>query len=465
VILLDRATRPGGVCQDLTIDGHRFEVGATLLSGFGPGGPLAMLSQRLGIRLAAAEADPAFQVALPSHRISLWAQPEAWWREIRREFPDEEATWRALWSELEAVAAEREQAAKLLPSLPPEGWTERLQVWRALTLRMLSPVPAKTRAILKRAQRTPLRTTMLRHGLGETSQRVVEAVLWYLLLRDPDGCSTLEAAVAFHQARGVSTIPGGSTALADTLAEKFQRDGGQLRLGAPVDHLLLEGGRVTGLVTAGGETIRARFVVADVPPGVLAGSLLPPRRRWRRPHALDGPWLPARVAQAMVLAVPEVLVPSELSGHCFVVQDPSRPAREENVVFVRSAPGADDPRGPGALRHLTVGRFVPVPPQGGEDSIEEELVEVLDELVPGVGGAMAFHRVLGPADLGEAWGRPSAAVWHGPDTRDWLGRRGLPHRLGWPGLLAVGEWTYPGRLVANVVAGAMRVVDLIAEST
>jgi phytoene dehydrogenase-like protein len=467
VILLDRATRPGGVCQDLTIDGHRFEVGATLLSGFGPGGPLAMLCQRLGISLPVTEADPAFQVALPNHRISLWTQPEAWWREIRREFPDEEAAWRALWSELEAVAAEREQAAKLLPSLPPERWRERLQVWRALTLGMLSPVPAKTAAILKRALRTPLRTTMLRHGLGETSQRVVEATLWYLLLRGPEECSTLEAAVTFQQARhGVATLPGGSTALADALAEKFQQDGGQLRLGTPVDHLLLESGRITGLVTAGGETIRSRFLVADVPRGVLARSLLPPSRSWhRRRHALDGPWHPARVAQAMVLTVPEVLVPSELSGHCFVVQDPRRPAREENVVFVRSAPGRDDPQGPGGLRHFTVGRFVAAPPQGGEDSAEGELVEVLDELVPGVGGAMAFHRVLRATDLEEAWGRPSAAVWHAADTRDWLGRRGLPHRPGWPGLLAVGEWTYPGRLVANVVEGAMRAVDLIAEST
>jgi phytoene dehydrogenase-like protein len=70
VILLDRATRAGGVCRDLTIDGRRFEVGATLLSGFGPGGPLTMLSQRLGISFPVAEADPAFQVVLPSHRIS-----------------------------------------------------------------------------------------------------------------------------------------------------------------------------------------------------------------------------------------------------------------------------------------------------------------------------------------------------------------------------------------------------------
>lgn len=464
VILLDRSSQPGGVCQEVVIDGHRFELGATLLSGFGPGGPLGMLCQRLGINLHIKECEPAFQVALPNHRISLWTRPEAWWREIRREFPEEEAAWRALWSELEAVAAEREQAAKVLPSLPPAGWKDRLQVWRALTPGLLSPVPARTGAILKRALRVSLRATMARHGLSETSQRVVEAALWYLLLRGADECSTLEAAIALQQARcGVVAIPGGATALVDALSEKFQRDGGQLRLGTPVDHFLLEGNRITGVVTAGGETIRARFLVADVPPEVLAGSLLPPRRRWRRP-ALGVSWHPEQLVQAMVLAVPEILMPSELSGHCFIVRDPRHPAREENVVFVRSAPGREDQQGPGALRHLTVGRFLVARPQGEENWAEGELLDVLDELVPGVGDARTFHRLLSPADLEAVWGRPAATVWHAADTREWLGQRGLPHRLGWPGLLAVGEWTYPGRLVANVVEGAMQVADLIAKT-
>ncbi len=464
VILLDQGSRPGGVCQEIVIDGHRFEVGPTLLSGLAPGGPLATLCQRLGISLSAKQSDPAFQVALPNHRISLWTQPEAWWREIRREFPDEETAWRALWSELEALAAEREQAAKLLPSLPPQGWKERLQLWRALTLGLFSSVPARTGAILKRALHTPLRATMARHGLGETSQRAVEAALWYLLLRGSDECSTLEAAVALQQARcGVVTIPGGAMALADALSEKFQRDGGQLCLRTPVSRFLREGNRISGVVTGGGETIRARFLVADVPPEILAGSLLPPRRRWRR-NALAGPWHPAQVTQAMVLAVPEALMPSELSGHCFVVRDPRRPAREENVVFVRSDSGREGQQGPGALRHLTVGWFVASRPQGEENSAEGDLLDVLDELVPGVAGATAFHRLLNPADLEAVWGRPAAAVWHAADTRDWLGKRGLPHRLSWPGLLVVGEWTYPGRLVANVVEGAMRVADLIAET-
>jgi phytoene dehydrogenase-like protein len=446
------------------IDGRRFEVGATLLSGFGPDGPLTMLCQRLGLSLPVSESDPAFQVALPDHRISLWARPEAWWREIHREFPDEEGGWRALWSELATVAEERAQAAKLLPPLPPEGWKERFHLWRALTPGLPSPVPAGTGAVLKRALGTPFRETMSRHGLGETSQRALEAALWYLLLRGPDACSTLEAAVALQQARnGIVALPGGVPALVDALSEKFQQDGGHLRLGTQIEHFLLKGHRITGVVAAGGETIRARFLVADVPAEILAGSLLPLRRWWRR-HALAGRWSAGRLMQAMVLAIPEALVPSELSGHCFVVRDPRRPAREENVVFVRSTSDELDPERPGALRHLTVGRFVASQWQGKEDSAEGELLDALDELVPGVGSAGVFHRLLRSTDLEEVWGRPAAAICHAADTRDWLGQRGLPHRVGWPGLLAVGEWTYPGRLVANVVEGAMQVADLIAQT-
>lgn len=467
VILVDRAPRPGGVSREQEIEGCRFDVGATFLCGFDPGGPLALLCQRLGVSLPVKECDPAFQVALPNHRVSLWAGPEAWRREIRREFPGEEAGWRALWAELEALAAEREQVVRQLPSLPPEGWRERLRLWRALTPGMLSPVPAKAAGVLKRAQRTPLRATLVRHGLGEAGRRIVEAPLWYLLLRDSDECSTLEAAVAFQQARrGVVAIPGGMTALVDTLAEKFQQDGGQLRLGTPVDHLLVQRGRVRGLVTASGETIRARWVITDAPPDVLAGSLLRRRYGWLpRRRGPGGPWRPARLMEAMVLAVPEALVPSELCGHCFIVRNPTRPAREEDLVFVRTAPAWGLGQEGGGPRCLTVGRFVAAQSPHDRAAVQDELLEALDEVVPGVGSAMVFHRELTPAALAELWGRPSAAVQYAAESRDWLGQRGLPHRWGWPGLLAVGEWTYPGRLVSNVVDGAMWVVELIARST
>ena len=467
VILLDRSSGTGGVCQPLVHDGYRFEVGPTLLTGFGPDGPLRLLCQRLGLNLPVKTCNPAMQVALPHHRLSFWAEPEAWWREIRREFPGDEAGWRALWAELTDLVQARERALQELPGLPPEGWGERLRVWRVLTLGTLSPGPAQSGAGLKRALATPFHATLNRHRLGESSRRALEAALWFLALRDASECSTLEAAMLLHQARhGTVAIPGGVAALVAALTEQFQKDGGQLRLGTPVARLHLEAGRVRGVITSAGETIRARWIVVNVPPGVLTGTLLPSRRRWLQGrNVVDGPWEPTFTGELMVAAVPEALFPSELSGLCFVVRDPYRPAREENLVFVRTTPAWDESQGPGGLRCLSVGRYVRLRPSSDEAAVEPDLLEAVDQLIPGAAGAMACHRILTSATLAKLWGRPAAAVQYGVKTPDWLGQRGLPHRLGWPGLLAVGDWTYPGRLVAQVVEGAMRVADLIKTET
>ena len=262
------------------------------------------------------------------------------------------------------------------------------------------------------------------------------------------------------------SIPGGVEALVEALTQKCVADGGHVRLGHAAARLLEEGGRIRGLVTEDGETILARWVVANVPPDVLTGTLLPPASGWfRRRRVPEGPWHPTDVAEAMAVVVPEALLPSELSGHCFVVPDPRRPTRGENLIFVRATPAWEEHQGPAGFRCLTVGRFIPLRHPDEETAAEAGLLEALDEVVPGVAGAMLFHRMLTPGELERIWGRPAGAVRYAVNSPDWLGQRGLPHRLDRPGLLAVGAWTYPGRLVSQVVEGAMDVADLICRST
>lgn len=466
VILLDRASQAGGVCQAVAREGYRFEVGGSLLCGFHPGGSLSLLCERLGVRLPTQECDLTLQVALPRHRISLLKDPERWWAEVRREFPESEGGWHALWSELLALGAERDRALRELPPLPPHGWVERLRGWHLLTFGKLAPVPGQPGGGLKKAQATPFRATLLRHGLDSASQQVLDACLGYLLVRTADECSTLEAALAFYRvAQGVVTLSGGPAALVEALVEQFRRDGGQLRLETAVAECLLEHRRVTGVILKGGETIRARWVVADVPPDILAGAMLPPRRGWfRRRGPLDVPWHASRVAQAMVLAVPERMLPSELGGHCLLVPNADRPVREENLIFVHTAPAAEGAGEADGMRCLTVGRFMP--PHAGADgeAAEAELIEALDQLVPGIQEAAAYRQWLSPAALAEVWGRPSAAVRYAADSHEWMGQRGVPHQVGWPGLLVAGGWTHPGRLLSDVVEGALRVADLITAS-
>jgi phytoene dehydrogenase-like protein len=164
-------------------------------------------------------------------------------------------------------------------------------------------------------------------------------------------------------------------------------------------------------------------------------------------------------AQTLAVAVPGAVVPSALSGHCFVIRHSDQPARDENLFIVRVSPPAD--AAGDALRMVTVSRFLRSQAHAADGESGADLFDALEELIPGAGEQAAFQQVLGPAALTEHWGRPAAAVRYAPESRDWLGRRGVAHEVGWPALYVVGDWTYPGRLVADVVEGAMEVADTI----
>ncbi len=464
VIVLERAAEAGGVCQPIRRQVDCFEVGGSLLSGFGPDRPLTRLCERLGLSLPVSPCDPPLQVVLPRHRVSLYAEPAPFWSEIHREFRTAEEGWRVLWSELEVLAAEHERVSLAFPPLPPEGWRGRVQFWGATARRRVSGLLGRADGRIAQAQTTSMRATLLRYGLDADAQQAVEAVLFYLLLQGADECSTLEAALAVQEVRrGVVTFPGGVAALVDALVRQLQEAGGRLRLEAEVAQCRLEQGRVVGAVLADGEAIRADVVVADVPPGILDGTLLPPRRGWfRRRPPRTGAWSPRLVTEAVLLSVPARLLPSELGGLCLIVPDAGRPPRDENLIFARNARARDADWAAEERRCLTIGRFIPSPREQDEPR-EAGLLEAPERVAPGVAEAADYREILQPTDLAAVWGRPAAAAAYVEAGRSWLGRRGAAHRTVWPGLFVVGEWTYPGRSLPNVAEGAMRVADLITQ--
>jgi len=463
VVLLDASAQVGGACLGMTQEGHRYDLGVGPITGAGPGGAIATLCERLQISLPTVACDPALQVALPRHRVDLPRSTEGWWPEIHREFPDDEEAWHELVSDLAALARDREELVRRLPPLPPDGWPDRFRCWRRLTLQRAVGVARPATRKLQAAAAMPFHATLAEYGLGAPSRQALEACLWFLSLRGADECSTLEAALALQRLRdGLAVVPRGPAALADLLAGQIRALGGEIRLQTRAARCVAERGRIAGVTTATGETIRARWVVTDVPPGVLMGDLWPAARgvvRRRAPSA--GPWEPRCVAQVLGVAIPAAHLPSELGYHCLVVGDAGRPARDENLAIVRRMTDGPADGATGGLARLCVGRFVP-PSATDEGRARRALLDALDQVLPGAEG-IAVHQWLAPAaTLAELWGRPMAAVRYAGDSRAWLGRRGLSHRVGWPGLLAVGEWTYPGRLLADVVEGALRVADVIA---
>ena len=77
------------------------------------------------------------------------------------------------------------------------------------------------------------------------------------------------------QLGGMPVPKGGGVKLVEGLAGIVRDAGGELRMGAEVEQVLVSGGRAVGVRLAGGETVRAdRAIVASVTPTQLYGDLL-----------------------------------------------------------------------------------------------------------------------------------------------------------------------------------------------
>jgi phytoene dehydrogenase-like protein len=75
---------------------------------------------------------------------------------------------------------------------------------------------------------------------------------------------------------GMALGRGGADAIIAALTRAIAAAGGEVRLGAPVQSIAIEGGAAKGVVLAGGERIEAtRAVIANLHPRVLFGKLVP----------------------------------------------------------------------------------------------------------------------------------------------------------------------------------------------
>ena len=81
--------------------------------------------------------------------------------------------------------------------------------------------------------------------------------------------------VAFAlEAAGAPVVKGGSGVAVKAFAALIAEKGGEIRTGADVDRIVVEGGRVRGVVLASGEQIGCGSVLASVAPGQLQERLL-----------------------------------------------------------------------------------------------------------------------------------------------------------------------------------------------
>jgi phytoene desaturase len=284
VVCLEAQPQPGGQCATLAEDGFTVDLGPpAIFDRAAVEEAFAAAGARLDAHVRLEELDPAFGVVFPDwERVLFHRSVERTAQELERLCAGDGERYGALMAWLEMV--EPDLAA--LRARPPRGGLRD--------------------ALSAERRRHPLfHAQSLRAFLAGrlTGARAVEALSSLVRLdgQEPDAAPAPAAAAALRALHrgGAWQVAGGSARLAAGLAAAARGAGVDLRLGAPVAQILVDGGRAAGVRLASGETIAARAVVATPHAGAVYGALLgdgAPRRAARAVAGLEMVGAPLQVA-------------------------------------------------------------------------------------------------------------------------------------------------------------------------
>jgi phytoene dehydrogenase-like protein len=290
------------------------------------------------------------------------------------------------------------------------------------------------------------------------------------------------AYVLFHHVMGETDgvrgvwgyVRGGMGALSEAIAAAARAAGAEIRTGAPVARILVEGGAARGVALADGTELRARRVVSSADAtrtllGLVGAEHLPPEVALAAARidytsgsvkinvALDrlpdftarpgrpGPWHRGTIHVAPSMDHLERAFDDARAG---------RPSREP--VLECTLPSAVDPSVAPPGKHL-MSMFVQYAPyrlaEGSwdteRDRFADRCFEVLERYAPGFTASVIAREVLAPPDLEQRFGLTGGNIFQGAMTLPQLFfMRPLPglarHRMPVRDLYLCGAATHPG---------------------
>jgi phytoene dehydrogenase-like protein len=480
VTVFEQYHQPGGVTAPYEAGGYRWDLGQLVVEGLGPGEPLGQILAELGLTEQVPVRIEDRGYVFPDFRLD---KPEVYqgprWRidRLKEMFPDEAAGLERYWRDYVRFTsvmtlARRAEATgglarlywqarlylKLLPLLPRANWSAQQLMDDYFRSDKLKMVFTSILADFFTAPRDFV-------GLGVFALNP-EASFDKRIPRElaPD-------AVQLYY----YSLLGGIGTLVKALVAKIEAHGGRVDTNRPVTRILVEEGRVTGVVDGAGERAPAEVVIASGGAHETFFDLV------GREH------LPAEFAQ-QVAGIP--LMDSVFMVHLGVDFDPSPHVHgvctyfygtynidraiaegkagiyhEGRDGFVIHIPSLHSPEmAPPGHQAMTIYTIAPDTLQEGDwASLKEEyadkLIAYAEEHIPGLSRHVRVCEVLTPDDF-----RIRTHLKHHAfgGIAPVLGAWQVPHRTPVEGLWFVGAQSQSGGGVNNVMPAARKVAQQIA---
>ncbi len=442
-IVLEAHGQPGGCAGYFRRKGFSFDVGATTLVDFGPGGVGGELLESIGMPPPEGEDLPGYVAWLPDRTVTLYRDPMSWHRERLRVFGDT-PSHRAFWGLLDRLASVFWKASRDGVKLPIQRLVDAVGAMGAVGLRGL-PLVGYLSWTMARALRA--------HGLQHDQAL---AGLLSMLVEDTVH-STLEDAPLINAALGV-TIRGAGLLRARGGMRGFWRRftahyvalGGILRVGCPVEkiegragdyHLTTRRGRI-----AAGQVVAAvpLSLAAKLGPDSVAEAMQPYLRR--DADAQGG-------AVVVFLGVPEREVADRTFTHHQLMTDYQRPLGDGNNMFVSVSAAGDTDSAPAGYRAVMISTHCELAPwerltleeyEARKQDAGNRLIDLARRVYPELGRDAVVHEVATPRTYERFTRRPRGSVGGVRLNLANANQNAVPHDLGIPGYWLAGDTTWPG---------------------
>lgn len=272
VLVLEQAPRLGGAVfsDEVTLPGVVHDLFSTNQNTFRGGpvwGQLGADLERLGLRYA--HTDAPYSNVFPGGRsLRVYGDPARTLAGLREHHGADADGW----AELHGLFRRYSPAIFQCLGTPlPSG---QAVSWALRTLHDLGPSGA-----LRLAQLLLGSTRDLGEAYLETPEARAVIACWGMHLDfgpDVSGGAMIPFVEAFGDMEaGMSIVEGGASRMIDALSSLLGEHGGEVRTGADVTRIRVEGGRARGVDLASGETLdAAEAVIASVTPTALYGQLL-----------------------------------------------------------------------------------------------------------------------------------------------------------------------------------------------
>jgi C-3',4' desaturase CrtD len=454
VVVLERHTRPGGSASDFPRRGLLIPAGATLVTGFEPGGLHRAVYEELGIPIVARRLAEPMRVVLPDREVRIGDTWEAWQGERGRAFPELGSAGDRLWMAVRRAGDVAHDLAVRRPRLPLETLGDLWSVARLVSRSLLMHAPWMWWTV-----GDVLRRHRVDHHLAH--RRFIDAQLLITMQCEADQCVALNGALALELYRhGAFYLPGGPTAIARELVGSIQRSSGEVRHGCEVVRVSPSRSRWC-VSMSNAEAVEARAVILNVPAEnarMMLGESADPS--WsRRARATNTGW----GAVVVYAAIRAAAIERELPAYVQTVQSLDGPLEEGGSAFVSIYP-PDQPRHP-EWAPMTISTHTRVEPwlaiddereyQERKAALAQRLLDSAIATVPGLRGNVVFWEASTPRSFRRWIGRAEGRVGGVSQTRANANLRTLSARTGVPGLFVCGDTVFPGQGTIGVTLSGL----------